>query len=392
MATNNDSRKRRRVTFEGDAEAASAIGRVDDRTTEGGYGRSSGWMNETPGSLADGDNVSTRRMGEVVSDASGAPRREDSGPFWQDAGRTDGRQGEQGGPQASTAPAVPDGVVTEADVLSNIIRLGSGLRLGSTEGQGADAWARDIGPHLRWPIGTLTARAVVALATRRAPRDPSVDSFLCNNICWEIVVSHSPTSEVWAEFHPLGEKPLTCDVCHSDGTHRTGRCAMVTSDRHGDTNTDPFCDCSCSRAQDRHGKPTHGLQRSQAVGAPGVQFACAKLTAHWEKGQLGVLFEKFVLERRRMGPLLVYTRDLCFIRLAIVYSDAFCRGGMPEALEGMWPYIKTDTIRHRDRLRRFYEIGMENMPAGELEGLSMADIRARYDRRGGIPPQCRDQT
>lgn len=103
MATNNDSRKRRRVTFEGDAEAASAIGRVDDRTTEGGYGRSSGWMNETPGSPADGDNVSTRRMSEVVSDASGAPRREDGGPFWQDAGRTgDGRQGERGVPQAST--------------------------------------------------------------------------------------------------------------------------------------------------------------------------------------------------------------------------------------------------------------------------------------------------
>ena len=29
---------------------------------------------------------------------------------------------------------------------------------------------------------------------------------------------------------------------------------------------------------------------------------------------------------------------LCFVRLAIAYSDAFCRGEMPEALGSMWPY------------------------------------------------------
>lgn len=186
--------------------------------------------------------------------------------------------------------------------------------------------------------------------------------------------------------------PLVCDICQHEGTHSTGRCAMITSDKHGDTNTDPFCDCSSSRAHDRYGKRTHGLQRSQDSGAPRVQIVCAKLAAHWEQRQLGLLFQKFVVERRRMGPLLVYTKDFCFIRLAIAYSYAFCREEMPEELEGIWPYTKADAIRHRNQLRRFYEIGMENMPTGELEGLSMAEIRARYDRRGGIPPQYRYDT
>lgn len=186
--------------------------------------------------------------------------------------------------------------------------------------------------------------------------------------------------------------PLVCDICQCEGTHSTGRCAMVTSDKHGDTNTDPFCGCSSSRAHDRYGKRTHGLQRRQDSGAPRVQIVCAKLAALWEQRQLEPLFQKFVVERRRMGPLLMYTKHFCFIRLAIAYSYAFCGGEVPEELEGIWPYTKADAIKHKNRLRRFYEIGMENMPAGELEGLSMADIRARYDTRGGIPPQYRYDT
>lgn len=188
------------------------------------------------------------------------------------------------------------------------------------------------------------------------------------------------------------EPPLLfCDVCNHDGTHSTGRCAMVTSEKHGDTNTDPFCDCSCSRAQDRHGNPTHCLQRSQDFGAPRMQIVCAKLAALWEQGHQRDLFEKFVVERRRMAPLLVYTKHLCFVRLAIAYAEYFCDGEVPKALEGMWPYTKADAIKHKTKLRRFYEIGMENMPAGELEGLSIAEIRARYES-GRIPPQCRVQT
>lgn len=58
---------------------------------------------------------------------------------------------------------------------------------------------------------------------------------------------------------------------------------------------------------------------------------------------------------------------------------------MPKELEGIWPYTKADAIEHKTKLRRFYEIGMENMPAGKLEGLSMAEIRARYES-GRIRP------
>lgn len=146
---------------------------------------------------------------------------------------------------------------------------------------------------------------------------------------------------------PTDRPPLTCDVCHRDGTHNTGRCALVTSEKHGDTNTDPFCNCSYSQAQDRHGQRTHGLQRSRDSGAPRVQIVCAKLAAHWEQHQVQLLFQKFVVERRRMATLVVYTKDFCFMGLAIAYSSAFYRGKMPEELEGIWPYTKGEAINTR---------------------------------------------
>lgn len=63
---------------------------------------------------------------------------------------------------------------------------------------------------------------------------------------------------------------------------------------------------------------------------------------------------------------------------------------IPEELEGSWPYTKADGFKHKTKLCRFYETGMKNMPAGELEGLGIAEIRARYES-GRIPPHFRIQ-
>lgn len=394
MASNNISRKRRRVTFEEDSDASSKRGRVDGREGEEYHGPSLGRMNEGLSHGARGDDVPTRHAAEATGGDLGASRREDRGPFGQDAGHTrDGRQAEDRGPQGWTSQPIADGlmVMREADILSYIRRIARSRAEINLGGGKVDAdWANLIGgPHQRWPIGTLTAQAVLGLATGRAPTG-SLDAFISHNISYELAMSNSSMGRVWSKHTPImTPSPLVCDICRRNGTHSTGRCAMVTSERHGDTNTDPFCNFSCSAAHDRHGQRTHGLQRRQDSRATGVQIVCTKLAAHWEKRQLELLFQKFVVERRRMAPLLVYTKHFCFIRLAIAYSHAFYGGEMPKELEGIWPYTKGEAIRHKNQLRQFYEIGMENMPAGELEGLSMADIRARYDTTGGIRPQCR---
>lgn len=337
------------------------------------------------------------------------------------------------------------GVNVEEDTTTNTT-----TRVTMAECDGSNASNMSLGPYRHWPLGIFTAMAVEQLYTGNIYNRQILLAFLSNNMAHERAQSYSPTNSVFSVHkaitgdiksqniptgtpshstatpvavspaeegshtsipggadavsdtgegsrdgdltEPADQLPLTCDVCHRDGTHNTGRCTLVTSEKHGDTNTDPFCNCSCSRAQDRHGRRTHGLQRSRDSGAPRVQIVCAKLVAHWEQRQLELLFRKFVVERRRMAPLLVYTNDFCFIRLGIAYSYAFYGGEMPEELEGIWPYTKGEAIRHKNQLRQFYEIGMENMPAGELENLTMADIRARYDVRGGIPPQYRYQT
>lgn len=393
----NESRKRKRVTFEEDLEATAVLDRVEGRENVENHGLSPGRTNARPGKRVHEDDVSTRHVGGVAVDASEAHPRENSIPMRQNNGRTtDSQQGEHRRPQALAIRAVNDGSmvrVTEAEILSRIRRLaGATTDTNLDQDEGDAPWADEVGPYRRWPIGTLAARAILGLVTGNAPRG-DLDGLICNIMCHEMAMTHSPKAEVWTVSTPImNPPPLSCDICHQDGTHSTGRCAMVTSEKHGDTNTDPFCDFSSSRAHDRHGNPTHGLQRSRDVGAPGVHIACARLAAKWEQGSLSVFFQMFVIERRRMAPLLVYTKDLCFIRFAILYSDAFCQGEMPQALEGMWPYTKADAIKYKDQLRRFYEIGMESMPAGELEGLTMAEIRARYDRRGGIPPQHRYQT
>ncbi|KAK7722858.1 hypothetical protein SLS63_009132 [Diaporthe eres] len=365
MTSNNDSRKRRRVTFEEDTEAPSKRGRVGGRDGEEDHGHSLGRMDEGLGHGVQ-DDVSARHAGEVTGDDRVAPGREDSGPAEsprqppQDTSQSrrgtedrdehphsgdvghaeDGGHGDHGGQHASTGRTFTGGstILEEGEVLSYIRRLAGGGTGNNLDRDDGDAdWAGIVGPYRKWPLGTLTAQAVLGLATGRAPPG-SLDSFVSNNMCYEVAMTHSPTAEVLSIHDPI-KRPSSL--------------------------------------------------RRQDFGGPRVHIVCPKLAGHWERGELGLLFEKFVVERRRMAPLRVYTKDFCFIKLAIGYSNEFCGGEMPEKLEGIWPYTRADAIRHRNQLREFYEIGMENMPAGELENLTMADIRARYDTRGGIPPQYR---
>ncbi|KAG6358199.1 hypothetical protein INS49_014083 [Diaporthe citri] len=378
MTSNNDSRKRRRVTVEEDSEAPSERGLVDGRDREEDQGLSLGPRDEGLSHDARDDDVSTRQEGEVTGDGRGASRLENSGLFgsftepdisrsyWDAldydrrrrsgvAGHTrDGRQGDHGGQHASTSRTFTGGstILEEGEVLSYFRRLaggGTGINLDRDEGD-AD-WADLVGPYRKWPIGTLTTQAVLGLASGRAPPG-SLNYFVSLHMGYEMAMTQSPTNEVLSIHEPI-KRPSSLD---------------------------------------QHGNATHGLQRSQDSGSPRLQILCANLAAYWERGELGVLLQKFVIKRKHMAPLLIYTKAFCFIKLAIAYSNDFCEGEMPEALEGIWPFTKADAIRHKNQLRRFYEIGMKNMPAGELEGLSMADIRARYDTRGGIPPQYRHDT
>lgn len=89
-----------------------------------------------------------------------------------------------------------------------------------------------------------------------------------------------------------------------------------------------------------------------------------------------------------MAPLLVYSDAFCFVQLALDYASRFCRGRMPEQMQGMWPYTRADAVKYQEELRHFYEYGLENMPKGELEGLEMTVIWQLY-KSGAIEPQYR---
>lgn len=181
---------------------------------------------------------------------------------------------------------------------------------------------------------------------------------------------------------------LRCDVCFQNGTHKTGQCALVTSNK-GDTNVDPFCDHTCAKALGRDGQKTHSLQSSSWRTPDEYYISCPRLLDCWKDSRLDLVFQKLVVERRRMPPILVYTEDFCFVGLAILYSNQRCNGEMPPQLDGVWPYTKADAVKYQDQTFDFHKVGLDGMPKGELEGLAMVNIREWYKQPGGIPPQIR---
>lgn len=187
---------------------------------------------------------------------------------------------------------------------------------------------------------------------------------------------------------PPEPSPLHCDNCGHDGTHRTGRCAIVTSPKEGDSYVDPLCNGTCKNAMDRNNKKMHALQGRQKSWLPEPQISCPRLATAYQNGQIELLFTTFVVDRRRMAPLLVYSDAFCFVRLTLDYASRFCQGRMPEQMQGMWPYTRADAVKYKEELRHFYEHALEKMPKGELEGLEMTVIWQLY-KSGAIEPQYR---
>lgn len=182
--------------------------------------------------------------------------------------------------------------------------------------------------------------------------------------------------------------PLHCDNCGHDGTHSTGRCAIVTAAKEGDCFVDPFCNGTCRASKDRNNNIMHALQGKQKHNSRNIHISCPRLATAYQQSQMVLLFTTFVLERRRMAPLLVYTSEFCFIRLTLYYAEWFCNKQMPPDMQGMWPYTRADAVKHQEELRHFYEYGLENMPKSELEGLDLSLIWQWY-HDGAIEPQYR---
>lgn len=117
MTGNNGSRKRRRVTFEDDAEAPSGRGRADGRDTEQDYGLSSGRGDEVLGYVARDDDVSTRRVGEATGGGVRAYRRDHTGPVETPQQQPPSAgQGRQEGPDHIVPPHI--GVLAMQEVVS----------------------------------------------------------------------------------------------------------------------------------------------------------------------------------------------------------------------------------------------------------------------------------
>lgn len=244
-----------------------------------------------------------------------------------------------GNQKASTSLTFTDHpTVISEDSLTSFIRrraFATSITSGSDEGDAESARALEGGPHRKWPIGNFNAKAILGMISGRAPCEVSLNAFICNNISLELAMCKSLTSEGLAVHTPIMRpQPLICDICHHDGAHSTGQCAMVTSDKHGDTNTDPFCDLSCDRAQDRNGRPTHGLQRSQDSGAPRVHIICAKLAAHLGTGPTGYSVQEVCCSAEAHGAspgvhegLLFHQIGNCLFRCLLQRGDARGVGG-----------------------------------------------------------------
>ncbi|KAG8166097.1 hypothetical protein KVR01_004649 [Diaporthe batatas] len=178
-----------------------------------------------------------------------------------------------------------------------------------------------------------------------------------------------------------------CEICPNMGSHTTGRCGRVTSMAHGDTTTDPFCNISASRSRNGPDQSLHALQGPQKGK---LNIACPNLRSCWESYNLKHAWRKLVVERRRMPPLAVYTEHFCFVAMTLEVSRVYFNGEMPPEMEGIWPYTKADAVKFEKECDKFWETGMENMPRGELEGLTMAEVRQAYEN-GRIMPQVRHE-
>lgn len=98
------------------------------------------------------------------------------------------------------------------------------------------------------------------------------------------------------------------------------------------------------------------------------------------------LIKWLVVERQHKAPLRVEDQTLDFVDLVIDYAREFTNGEMPQQVNFRWPYTKAEARRHESTLRRYDELGPDQMPPGMLDGKPLAEIKVMRDR-GEIPLQ-----
>lgn len=174
-----------------------------------------------------------------------------------------------------------------------------------------------------------------------------------------------------------------CRNCESS-KHRTGDCP-VPNMFHGDTAVDNFCDRKFSEGGDM-ARDNHPLDSKRSANPRLAVFGCSKMIQHFEHHDISTLFKHLVLARLRKPALRVRRDDFCFFHIVDEYSVKFCNGLLPPEMGGKWPYTKSDAIKYSEELKRFDEIGLDNMPRGELEGMHMVHIREAL-RHGRVKRQ-----
>lgn len=184
--------------------------------------------------------------------------------------------------------------------------------------------------------------------------------------------------------------PVLCVLCNSK-IHPMGQCPIPTSVHRGDTavcgphNTTnryhhrgPIFDCSATNPQ--------STCRAVRDAQNGITRHVKGEREHWE-----FLIKWLVVERKRKAPIRVEDPTLDFVGLVLDYSALYCDGQMPPQVNYRWPYTKAEAYQYQRGLRRYDEIGLDQMPKSMLDGKSLAEIKAMRDR-GEIPLQIHDPT
>lgn len=180
-------------------------------------------------------------------------------------------------------------------------------------------------------------------------------------------------------------RTVPCTLCNSS-IHRTGQCPIPSSVHHGDTAV-----CGPHNSSTSHHLWGHAFDSSMTWPLStcrlvrdaqyGINIRGNKMKENYE-----FLIKWLVVERQHKAPIRVEDHTLDFVGLVIDYSREFCNGEMPQMVNFKWPYTKAEARRYESTLRRYDELGPDQMPRGMLDGKSMAEIRAMRNR-GGIPLQ-----
>lgn len=92
------------------------------------------------------------------------------------------------------------------------------------------------------------------------------------------------------------------------------------------------------------------------------------------------LIKWLIVERPHKAPSRVEDQTLGFVVLVLDYSRKYCNGEMPQQVNFRWPYTKAEARRYESTLKRYDELGPDQMPQGMLDGKSMTEIGAMRDR------------